>query len=192
MTRRFSRRDVLKGARRARSRRLRRAGSRRRPPARSDHAGADRGGEEGRQGRLLHGDGPAVRRTPRQGVRGEVSRHRGARRALRRRARVPAHRPGVCAATSTPSTWSTPPTSRIVIVWKRNGWLAPYLPEEVAQAFRQATTTIPDGLQRHDARAGLAARLQHQSGEDGGRAEELRRSARSEMDGQDGQGASGL
>ena len=29
------------------------------------------------------------------------------------------------------------------IVWKRNGWLAPYLPEEVAQALRQGATTTP-------------------------------------------------
>ena len=59
------------------------------------HAGADRGGEEGRQGRLLHLDRPAARREDRQGVRGEISRHRRARRAHRRRARVPAHRPGI-------------------------------------------------------------------------------------------------
>ena len=52
--------------------------------------------QEGRQGRLVHLDRPAARREDRQGVRGEISRHRGARRAHRRRARVPAHRPGIC------------------------------------------------------------------------------------------------
>ena len=31
------------------------------------------------------------------------------------------------------------------IVWKRNGWLAPYLPEEVAQAFRSRNTTTRTG-----------------------------------------------
>jgi iron(III) transport system substrate-binding protein len=41
------------------------------------------------------------------------------------------------------------------IVWKRNGWLMPYVPEDVAKHFP-------------------ADRLQHQSGEGRGRAEELR------------------
>ena len=62
---------------------------------RGDHAGADRGRPEGRQGRLVHLGRPAARREGRQGIRDEVSRHRGARGALRRRARVPAHRAGI-------------------------------------------------------------------------------------------------
>ena len=62
---------------------------------------------------LLHGDGPAVRGAARQGVRAEVSRHQREGRALRRRARVHAHRPGVCRATSTRSTSSTPRTRRM-------------------------------------------------------------------------------
>ena len=32
-----------------------------------------------------------------------------------------------------------------LIVWKRNGWLAPYVPEDVAQHFRRAYHD-PDGM----------------------------------------------
>ena len=66
------------------------------------------------------------------------------------------------------------------IVWKRNGWLAPYLPEDVAKTFRQellrSRRTPCD-----DANSDLTARLQYQFGEKGRRAEELCRPARSEM-----------
>ena len=48
-------------------------------------------------------------------------------------------------ATSTPSTWSTPPDQAHCIVWKRNGWLAPYLPEEVAKHY-DPNYYDPDGL----------------------------------------------
>ena len=58
-------------------------------------AGADRRGEEGRQGHLLHLDRFAGRGETGQGVRGEISGHCGARRTHRRRAPVPAHRPGI-------------------------------------------------------------------------------------------------
>ena len=77
------------------------------------------------------------------------------------------------------------------IIWKRNGWLAPYLPEDVAKHYDKAYYD-PDGLQHRDAHPGLADRLQHQAGEEGRRAEELQGPARSEMGGQDGQGASRL
>ena len=77
------------------------------------------------------------------------------------------------------------------IVWKRDGWLAPYLPEDVAKHF-DPKYYDPDGHAHHDPDPDLADRLQHQPGEEGGCAEELRRPARSEMGRQDGQGASGL
>ena len=67
----------------------------RRTRRRGGHARADRGRQEGRQGRLVHLGRPAARRKSRQGIRGEISRHLGAGGALRRRARVPAHRPGI-------------------------------------------------------------------------------------------------
>ena len=77
------------------------------------------------------------------------------------------------------------------IVWKRQGWLAPFVPEDVAEYYPPEHKD-PDGtfatwrmtLQPH--------RLQHQAGEARGRAEELRRAARPEMVGQDRQGASRL
>jgi iron(III) transport system substrate-binding protein len=76
------------------------------------------------------------------------------------------------------------------IIWKRNGWLQPYLPEEVAKNYDKRFYD-PDAMDV-DSRPGLAVRLQHQAGQARGRAEELRRSARSQMGGQDGQGPSGL
>ena len=77
------------------------------------------------------------------------------------------------------------------IIWKRNGWLAPYLPEEVAQALRQGLLRRRWARDR-DAHPGVADRLQHRAGEEGRRAEELQGPARPEMGGQDGQGPSGL
>ena len=62
------------------------------------------------------------------------------------------------------------------IVWKRNGWLAPYLPGGGREAFRPAILR-PGRPARHDADPDLADRLQHQLGEEGGRAEELCRPA---------------
>ena len=53
-------------------------------------------------------------------------------------------------------------------------------------------TTIPTGCAITTRVLVSPFGIQHQPGEAGGRAEELRRSARSEMEGQDGQGASGL
>ena len=77
------------------------------------------------------------------------------------------------------------------IVWKRDGILAPYVPEDVAKFYPRRA----QGCRRPVCElAGLAQhhRLQHQSGEGGGGAEEFCRSARSQMEGQDRQGASRL
>ena len=60
-----------------------------------DHAGADRGREQGSQGDPVFVDGSSGRREARQGVRGEISGHRGADRALRLGAAVPARRAGI-------------------------------------------------------------------------------------------------
>ena len=77
------------------------------------------------------------------------------------------------------------------IAWKRDGILAALRAggrgealSRRAQGCGRAVRQLP---RRHE-----RDRLQHQPGEGRGRAEELRRSARSEMVGQDGQGASGL
>ena len=56
-------------------------------------------------------------------------------------------------------------------------------------AFSGRRTAMPTACSVHDAHLALLARLQHQPGEGRGRTEELRRSARSEVDGQDGEGA---
>ena len=56
-----------------------------------------------------------------------------------------------------------------VIIWKRNGWLAPYLPEEVAKHYDKAYYDA-DATRDHDAHPGVADRLQHRAGEEGRRA----------------------
>ena len=71
--------------------------------------------------------------------------------------------------------------------WKKNDWLAPYLPERRRPAFSGRS----DRSRRHVRdvlRLDGGDRLQHQSRQARGGAEELCRSARSEMAGQDGQG----
>jgi hypothetical protein len=77
------------------------------------------------------------------------------------------------------------------IVWKRDGILAPYLPEDVAQHY-PAEHKDPDGLFT-SFRVGLSViGINTEMGEARRCAEKLRRPARSEMEGQDRQGASGL
>ena len=77
------------------------------------------------------------------------------------------------------------------IVWKRDGMLAPYVPEDVAQHY-PAEHKDPDGLFATLAHLAVRDRLQHQAGEGGGGAQELRRPARSQVGRQDRQGASRL
>ena len=154
------------------------------------HAGADRGGQEGRPGHLLHLDRPAGRGEAGQGVRGEISGHCGPRRAHRRGARVPAHRPGI---------FQQHPRRRCrefigcrpfhrLETRRHSGALRAGGGREVlsgrAQGYRRPVRELPRLAQHH--------RLQHQSGEGRRRAEEFCRSARSQMEGQDRQGASRL
>ena len=78
-----------------------------------------------------------------------------------------------------------------MIVWKRDGLLAPYVPEDVAKHYPQRSSRSGRDvceLPRHPEHHGL----QHQSGEGRGGTEELCRFARSEMGRQDRQGASVL
>ena len=192
MARTFSRRDVLKASSAlalTRSGRVRPGAAA--PPAERDHARADRG----RARRKARSSG-----TPR-------STCRWPRRSPRRsRRNIPASRcassapaPSACSsasarstpAASTRSTSSTRRTPRISSSGSATACLQPYVPEDVAKYY-PAEHKDPDGLFA-SFRVGLSVdRLQHQSGEGRGRAEELRRSARSEMVGQDRQGASGL
>ena len=99
------------------------------------HAGADRGGEEGRQGRLVHLDRPAAVGADRQGVRGQISRHR--------RAGSSAPAPSACSSASARNMPASVHAVDVVnssdaahfIVWKREGMLAPYVPEDVAKFY---------------------------------------------------------
>ena len=109
-----------------------------------DHARADRGREEGGQGRLLHLGRPAAGREDRASVRSQVSRHRRARRAHRRRARVPPHRPGICEPHLAVDIVNSSDAAHL-IVWKREGLLAPYVPEDVAKHI-PTEHKDPDGM----------------------------------------------
>ena len=161
------------------------------PPATSDHAGAGRGGEEGRQGGLVHLGRPAARREDRQVVRGQISRRRRARRAHRRRARVPAHRPGIRQQHPRGRRASIPPTRRISSSGRTRACSRPYLPEDVAK-FYPAEHKDPDGMFA-SFRVWLciiAYNTKLVKKEDAPKS--YRRPARPEMEGQDRQGASGL
>ena len=127
----------------------------------------------------------------RQGVRGQISGRRLQGRAQRRRAPAAAHRPGIFRKRAR--------CRRGQFVGRR----APGLLEATRTCWRltcrkTSPSSIPrehkdvDGTVRQLPHLPLRHRLQHQSGEEGGGAEELRRSARSEVEGQDRQGASRL
>ena len=181
---------VLKGSARCRAHAStpRRSGPPRRPPTR-DHAGADRGGEEGRQGRLVHLDRP--RRRP------SGSPRRSRRSSPASRCGSSASAPSACSsasarstrAASTRSTWSTRRTPPMSSSGSATAGSRRIVPEDVAKHF-PAEHKDPDGTFASCPRHALPDRLQHQSGEGRGGAEELRRPARSEMDRQDRQGAS--
>src|SRR4029078_3409160 len=77
------------------------------------------------------------------------------------------------------------------IIWKRNGWLAAEFAGEGGTGLGQALLR-PGRTECRDAHPDFADRVQPHPGEEGRRAEELQGSARSEMEGQAGQGAPGL
>ena len=119
-----------------------------------------------------------------------LSRHRGAGRALRRRAGIPADRPGICEPhprgrrgqfirRRAPDRVETRRLAR-ALRFRRYRQALPGR----AQGSRRPVRELPHHAQHH--------RLQHQSGEGRGGAEELRRPARAEMGRQDRQGASRL
>ena len=86
--------ERLRGTRGRRTRGVRHARIGAGAGARGHHTRAHRGGQEGRQARLLHGHGHPRGREVRQGLRGEVSRRCRARGALGLGAGLPAHRAG--------------------------------------------------------------------------------------------------
>ena len=118
------------------------------PPATGDHAGADRGGQEGRQGRLLHVGRPADRREDRQGLRGEIPgiavrvERTGAERVFQRIGQEYASR--IYAVDVVNSS-----DAAHFIVWKRDGMLAPLR----AGGRRQALSGRAQGSRRHCSRA---------------------------------------
>jgi ABC-type Fe3+ transport system substrate-binding protein len=107
-------------------------------------AGLDRGCEERGQGVVLHGPRTQHRRTSRQNIRSEISRDQRARRTFRCGADISAHRAGAgqrhqrrrCCQFHCPAHY---------LDWKKNGWLTPYVPEDVAKHF-PADQIDPDGL----------------------------------------------
>ena len=168
---------------------VRRPGARRRRAA-EDHAGPDRGCQEGGQAFLVHLGRPAGGREDRQGLRGGLSRRQHEGRALGRRAHLPAHRPGV---------------SEQDLQLRRGEQLRRRAPDHLearldagllpAGGGRQVFSQGALGSRRHVclvARHALADRLQHQPGESRGRAEGLHGSSGAQVVGQDRQGASGL
>ena len=167
-----SRRDVSPAARR-RSPQPRCSRRRRglQPRRRVDHAGLDRGGrKEGKVVWYTSVDLPVAERIAKAfeakypGIAVRVERS-GAERVFQR----------IGQEYGSPSTRSTSCNSSDAahfIVWKRDGWLAPYVPEDVAKHY-PAEHSDPDGHVRHLARLALRHRLQHQPGEARGGAQEL-------------------
>ena len=132
----FSRRDVLKARPPSRRARVRPPGScrprRRRPRSRPQLIEAAK--KEGKVVYYTSIDLP-IAETDRQGVRGEVSRHRRAGRAHRRRARVPAHRPGICEPHPRGRRRSTRRTPRISSSGSARAFSQPFVPEDVAKHY---------------------------------------------------------
>ena len=152
----LSRRDMLKGSTAvAASAPVRRRSASGGSAGERDHAAADRGGEEGGQGRLLHLDRPAARREDRQGVRGEIS------RASRCGSSAPA--PSACSsasarnmrAASTPSTWSTRPTPPTSSSGSARAFSSPTC-RRTSPSIYPAEHKDPDGTVRELPRLGLS------------------------------------
>ena len=168
-----------------------RAARRRPPPSAVTPALIEAAKKEGKVVWYTSVDLPVAEKR-RQGVRGEVSRHRGAGRALRRRARVPAHRPGIREQHPRRRRGQHRRTPRTSSSGSATAGSRP----TCRRTSRKHYPGRAQGSRRHvrelRASALCVDRLQHQAGEARGRAEELRRPARSEMGRQDRQGASRL
>ena len=123
--------------------RVRLPGPRAGAAAGSDHAAADRSGEKRRQGGLVHLDRSVGRRKDRPAFKAS-SRHRRAGRTHRRRAGVPAHRPGICQQRAR-RRYRQLLRRRASPGWKRQGILLPYVPEDVARHYKPEHRD-PDGM----------------------------------------------
>ena len=144
----------------------------------SDHAAADRGREERRQGGALFLDGPAGRREARQGVRGDLSRHRRSRSSAPARSGCSSASPRNSASNIHAADVINTSDASHFIPWKKNGWLAPFVSEDIAKYFPAELSRSRRHV-RDLADLSVVDRLQHQSGEARRRAEELCRPARS-------------
>src|SRR6266702_5398116 len=143
-----------------------------------------------RQGRLLYYDRSRSRGEDRQDIRGDLSRYRGAGRAQRRRADLPAHRPGARQQNLRrrhPRIVGHRAVHRVEASRLAYALRAARGRREMAERSARSRWVF-----RQRALHPLADRLQYQAGEGGRRADQLRRSPRQEMDRQDRQGASRL
>ena len=173
----FSRRDVLKTGTALAATVFAQPLRAQAPAAERDHACADRGGQEGGQGCLLHRHGPHAGRAARPDLRGEVLRHGRAGGALRRRAHLHPHRPGILE--QHPRRRRGQHVGPGALHRLEAQWLARAVPAGGRRPALREELLRPRRPARDHARAGVSVRLQHQPGEGGGRAEELRRPARS-------------
>ena len=167
--------------------RLRRAGARAAAGGGAAQRRADRGGQEGRQGLLLHRDGPRFRATPRQGVRGRSIRHRDARSSAPAPSACSSASARSMAPRSSRSTSPTPPTPRMSSSGSATAGSRPICRRRSRKHYRQGLLRRRWACDR-DPHPGVADRLQHRAGEERRRAEELQGPARPEMGRQDGQG----
>ena len=157
---------------------------------RGGHAGADRGGEERGQGRSLHLGRSAA------GRKGRARRSRRNIPASPCASSVPA--PSACSRASPRRGEQHPRLRRGAVIGRRafRGLEARgHAGALRSRGRRQALSGRAQGpgwAVRELSRLPVRDGAQHRSGEGGGRAEELSRSARSEMGRQDRQGASGL
>ena len=104
------------------------------PPASASYAGTHRGGQEGRQGCLVHLGRPEIVGADRQGFRGQVSGRRLQGRAHGRRTHLAAYWPEYTANVHAVDVVNSSDASHLVY-WKDQGVLEPYVPEDVAKFY---------------------------------------------------------
>jgi len=145
--RNHSRRDVLLASLKARPRwrwdGVRRPRARRGAAAGRDHTATGRGRQE-RGNVILYSSMTCRSAKNSQGIRGGLSRHLRADRALRLGAAVPAAGPGIREQHPRADIVNSSDASHF-ISWKKSGWLAPFVTEDIAQHFLPEYRD-PDGL----------------------------------------------
>ena len=148
------------------------------------HAGAGRGRQEGRQGRLLHLGRRRGRREDRRKAFGRsipASKSRSSAPAPSASSSASARN---TAATSTTPTSSNTSDAAHFLFWKRQGWLAPLRAGGRRRSIAGRERAIRTGYYAAWRATLSPIAYNTKLREARGRAEELRRSARSEMEGQ--------